>query len=142
MSAEQSKLQRLDSTSPTPPAPKENAKDSYYDTFFTRCGKCHLVQIHDHFYQEEHVSCSCFDGAMCCIHGFTNYAKKVLAGLDNPGEAEHAQNLFPRMTIQTRIHNLGCIRTDHFGDPYFSKKCSLILLELLTERHKKIYDEY
>ena len=134
--------QRLDSRSPTPPEPDENAKDSFYDSFFTRCGKCHLVQIHDRYYQEEHVSCSCFDGAMCCIDGFTNYAKKALAGMHTPGETEQGLNLFPKMTIHTRLHNLGCINLDHFGDPLFARKCSLILLDLLAERHQNIYGTY
>ena len=132
------KVQRLKAGSPTPPKPEENAKDSYYDSFFTRCGKCHLTQIHDQFYQENHVSCSCFDGAMCCTNGFTNYAKKVLGGLDISGEIEQGRNLFPKMTIQTRLHNLGCINLDHYADPIFAKKCFDILLDLMAERFQKI----
>ena len=130
--------QRTNAGSPTPPAPDENANDSYYDSLFTRCGKCHLIQVHDPFYPENHVSCSCFDGAMCCTNGFTNYAKKVLASLDMSEEDAQSCNLFPKMTIQTKLHNLGCINIDHFADPFFARKCSDILLDLMAKRRCKV----
>lgn len=126
--------------SPSPPEPEENAKDSHYDSCFKTCGKCKLLQIHLPTYDEDHISCSCFDRAMCCISGFENYAKKVLANYYNPDEGENFKNLFPKMTIQTRLHNLGSLRFDMWENPNFEYKCSEILIKLLTEKQKhKVY---
>ena len=123
--------------SPSPPQVDGTAHDGFFDSFKSLCAKCFRFQIHEPFYDEPHQSCSCFNGAMCCSVGFEGYLKRLVisnpVGFDGLVDQNDLPNLKPKITIFTKMLNLGKINISHLEDTEFSAECEAILLKVQKE---------
>ena len=124
--------------SPIPPEIDETAPDAFFDSLHSICRKCFRFQIHGPEFDDPHQTCICHEAAVCCSDGFYGYLKNLIYNEDGgqkkccpvlPGDL-----VLPRMSIMTRLLNIGEKNCGKLEDLKLAEDCATVLSKVLRER--------
>lgn len=124
--------------SPIPPEIDDSAPDSFFDSLHSICRSCFRFQIHGPEFNEPHQTCTCHNAAVCCADGFYGYLKNLISNENEDqkkgGPIIPGDLLLPKMSIMTRLLNIGVINCGKLEDLRLAEECANILSKFLHER--------
>jgi len=108
----------------------------FYDTMVFNdsmylLGNCRRLQLHASTYQEQHLSCVCYDKAVCCALGYKEHLRSL------PSNIRVLHLPLPTMTLHTRLQHLVCytVKIIQITKIYFCYCLLLFALCFISDQH-------
>merc|ERR1711963_898877 len=94
-------------------------------------GNCRRLQLHASTYQEQHLSCVCYDKAVCCALGYKEHLRSL------PSNIRVLHLPLPTMTLLTRLQHLVCytVKIIQITKIYFCYCLLLFALCFISDQH-------